>query len=369
MKTIVPPAAIACLALAGAAHAAIPVLAPGDFIIAVNSKTSAPNSSYPGGEPPGLAIDGNNSNKYLNFGGFGTGFIATPAAPAAMQSFTITTGNDAAGRDPARYEIWGTNEAIVSTDNSTGTGETWTLVSSGSLALPAGRNEVSAPVSFVNATVYSSYKVVFPTLKSDDRMQISEFSAYTGANATGSGVFSAGNAVIAIDTPVSASRHPLGESPANLIDGVGTTKYLNFGGSQTGVIVTPSVGPTIVGSMLLTTGNDIREGRFPGRNPTSFEIYGTNDAVTSFNNGYGNDELWTLISSGPLTMPATDSTEADLIAFANSTSYTSYKVVFPTLAGANDIFELGELQLFAVPEPGVALLSCLALLGLTRRRR
>ena len=58
------------------------------------------NGRYPTNEDPTNAIDGT-ADKYLNFGKEGAGFIVTPFAPIAVESFQITTANDAPGRDPA----------------------------------------------------------------------------------------------------------------------------------------------------------------------------------------------------------------------------------------------------------------------------
>src|SRR5215213_4981122 len=64
--------------------------------------------------------------------------------------------------------------------------------------------------------------------------------------------------IIAIDTdpPLSLSNSPPAESAANAVDGSTTTKYLNFGEIDTGILVTPFAGATTVQSMVLWTAND-----------------------------------------------------------------------------------------------------------------
>src|SRR6187551_3394399 len=57
------------------------------------------NGRYPGAEGPANAVDGNPATKYLNFGREGSGLIVTPFAPIPVESFRITTANDAPGRD------------------------------------------------------------------------------------------------------------------------------------------------------------------------------------------------------------------------------------------------------------------------------
>lgn len=359
--------------IAAAGAQASTVLAPGDFIIGISARLTAnPASNYPAGEPPQRAIDGVTplvgGNKYLNFGQAGSGFIATPAAPVAMQSFTIGTGGDASERDPSRYEIWGTNNAIASADNSNGRGEEWVLLSVGTLSLPTTRNATSSAVNIANTTAYASYKVIFPSLRNNgtaNSMQIGEFTGYTAPDAGGTTVFAAANPILAIDAPVSRSSFPAAEGPANLIDGTAQQKYLNFGGVNSGFIVTPNYGSSVVRGMLITSANDTVEFN---RGPTSYEIYGTNSAISSYSNTTGDYEPWTLISSGAVEPTVANFTEGPLISFANETAYTSYKVLFPTLMNPNEGLQIGEIQ-FVIPEPSIALLSGVALLGLGLRRR
>src|SRR5215213_8848949 len=72
------------------------VLSPNDFIIAIDSDPAASQSAYPGGETPGMAIDGDATTKYLNFGKLETGFIVTPAiGSTTVHSLQFTTANDA----------------------------------------------------------------------------------------------------------------------------------------------------------------------------------------------------------------------------------------------------------------------------------
>ena len=154
-----------------------PILRKGDFIIAID-----PNySSYPSNENPPLAIDGDTSTKYLNFGGANSGFIVTPSmGSSVISSFIITTANDVVGRDPASYEVYGTNEQIKSKDRSPGNAEEWTKIDSGNLSLPEERFSESGWIPIENKAPYRSYKVIFPSIKesSAGMMQLSEFQFY-----------------------------------------------------------------------------------------------------------------------------------------------------------------------------------------------
>ena len=95
---------------------------------------------WPLNESPDHVIDGV-GQKYLNFAELNTGFIVTPTLGAGFGTIatgiTLWTANDAEGRDPASYALFGTDTAI------TGSGpfalSDFTLISSGLLALPTTR--------------------------------------------------------------------------------------------------------------------------------------------------------------------------------------------------------------------------------------
>jgi hypothetical protein len=372
-------------ALAGAASvcsAQTNILSPGDFVLAIDRDFTVV-SSFPAAENPPKVIDGLLSTKYLNFGKIGTGFIVTPSAASIVQSFILGTANDAPERDPASYQLFGTNSAVTDVDNSAGNSQPWTLISSGSLTLPDTRQTLAASVDFANSTSYSAYKMIFPTVKnagSANSMQLAEAQFYTAPAGGGSPILSSGNAIIAVANARSQSSYPGAENPPKAVDGNKTaaSKYLNFGRENSGLIITPAIGATTVHGLRITTANDV-----PGRDPSTYELYGTNNTITDGDNSVGDGEAWTLISSGALNLPGDPAIDTDqrnvegpVISFANSTAYTSYKIVFPENkgpdGGAVDSIQFAELELFSVvPEPGsIALLGAgLTSLAFRRRRR
>jgi hypothetical protein len=352
---------------ARAAH----IFTPGDPILAIDPDPGPPASS-PVGEEVDKVIDGLTTTKYLNFGREGAGFIVTPGAPSVVKSFVLTTGNDAPERDPVTYQLFGTNSPITSAPFSTGAAEPWTLISSGgtNLGTDPGRTVVAPPVDVGgNTTSYSSYKMIFPTVRDHanaNSMQVTEAQLFTATAGAGSPILAPGNPTVALDLPGIESRYPTGQEPARAIDGdlSATSKYLNFGRQNSGFIITPSTGATIARSFRITTANDV-----PTRDPTSYEIWGHNGPITATDNGTGLEDSWTLIASGPLTLPAGRNTTSDLIVFANSTAYTSYKIDFPTNAGSGTATQFAEFDLQdTVPEPaGLALIAASALIVLRRR--
>ncbi len=359
--------AMGVLLLAVNSFGAHALLAPGDAIIAVDADGLVSNSSYPGGEAPAKVLDSTPSTKYLNFGKENSGFIVTLAAgAAAVQSFTLTTANDAVARDPLTWMLWGTNDAIVSADNSTGLAENWTLIDSGTVALPDARMTLGPVVSFANSTAYSSYKMMYPTLKNapaTNSMQVADVAFYETSDASGTNVMTPSNLILAVHAGPDSS-YPGAENPANLIDGSANTKYLNFGEKNSGFIVTPSAGLTMVQGFQITTANDVAE-----RDPTSWILYGTNDPITSGDNSDGLAENWILIDSGDLVLPADRFTLGDLVAVDNADFFASYKLLFPTLKSDTiNCMQIAEIQFYGIPEPMTLCFLGMGGLALLRRR-
>ncbi len=356
--------ALVVLVLACSSSHAIPILAPGDAVIAIDTDPLASRSSYPGAENPTQILDGNPGTKYLNFGGNFTGFIVTPSAPAQVQSFVMATANDAEGRDPQVWKLYGTNDPITSTDNSTGLAENWVLVDSGTVALPADRLTVGPVVTVNNAAAYTSYKMVVEQTKGATIMQVGDVLMYASTDGSGASVVTPGNPIIAIQAAPD-SRYPGHEGPANIIDGT-LAKYLNFGKTNSGFIVTPSIGSSTIDAFQITTANDS-----PERDPLSWEIYGTNDAVATEDNGQGDAEMWTLIASGLVFLPEERDTVGPMVSFANGDAYTSYKMIFPLVKNgdAANSMQIAEVQFFGVPEPATIALLGLGAISLLRKRR
>ncbi len=124
-----------------------------------------------------------------------------------------------------------------------------------------------------------------------------------------------------------------------------------FGG-PVGVIVTPSVGSTVLAGVRFYPGGDA-----PDNDPSGYVLEGSNDGTT-----------YTTIASGPILLPAARNTidlvvdptqaSAQEILFSNTKGYTSYRITFPTVANpANDgasYLEVGDIELLGVAGVGVA---------------
>ncbi len=141
---------------------------------------------------------------------------------------------------------------------------------------------------------------------------------------------------------------PKSEGPEHLIDDVGQ-KYLNFGELNTGAIITPAIGCSVVDSIQFWTANDNES-----RDPASYKLYGTNTSISDTSNPLSS---FTLLAEGPLALPSSRNsggnsglldTNSQTIQFTNSASYSSYLLYFPTVKterSANSM-QLGEVQVF-----------------------
>lgn len=348
--------------LSGACSAiAEPIISVGDPVVAVDEDIAS-NSNYPGGESPDLAIDGSTATKYLNFGRENSGLIITPAGGSGIvRSFQISTANDSVERDPVGVVVYGTNLPIVSTDNSAGSGESWTRIAEVDLSLPDSRNTAGPVVNIPNDDGFSSYKFVFTAMKGPghNSMQISELQGWNGMDGAGAAIFGPGDNVLAVHEASPESSFPAAEGPENLFDETTSTKYLNFGRENSGFIVTPTSGPSLAGSFIISTAND-----FEGRDPLDWEIFGTNAEIVTESNGTGQNEPWELIASGTLALPSERFAEGGEVFFTNNTVYTSYKFMVRSVkgptGGAIDSMQISEFQLYTSNASGALAITSIS---------
>jgi hypothetical protein len=348
----------------------------GDLIIPIDTDipTTYGLNSFPGNENPPKLFDGDAGSKYLNFGEENSGFIVTPSGgPSVVQSVQFTSANDADERDPMTWVLYGTNAAITSANNSSGSLEPWVLIASGTTGLSTTRFSPATPVSFANSMGYASYRMLFPTVRNaplSNSMQVAEVQLFANTDGTGP-IVAPGSTAVGIDIAQIQSESPDTEGAGNLLDGDSGTKYLNFGRENSGFIITPShFLPTVVESFTITTANDAE-----GRDPTSWALYGTNDLVTSYDHSRGINENWTLIDSGSIDLPLARFTAGAPVPVDGATPFVSYRLVFPTVRdGFENSMQIADIQFEGsvfVPEPSTVALAAMGLIGLgiARRRR
>jgi hypothetical protein len=126
---------------------------PDANVLAPNNVVVPSSTNSPAGERATNAIDGNALTKYLNFDKLNTGFTVTPARATTVRGIALTSANDSPDRDPASFEVWG----------SVNNGTSFTMIGSGTVPAFPDRF-IRRELYFDNATAYTSYKVVFPTV-------------------------------------------------------------------------------------------------------------------------------------------------------------------------------------------------------------
>ncbi|MBK7999073.1 MAG: HYR domain-containing protein [Verrucomicrobia bacterium] len=301
-------ATLLATAFSGNLHAQLSdVTQPGDPIVGTSNNT-------PGSEGVANAID-NAPTKYLNFDRLNTGFTVTPAIGlSVVQGLTLTSANDAPERDPSTYTLEGSYDGV-----------NFTPISSGTVPAFTARFQKNT-ILFDNATPYLSYRLVFPEVAGPggNSMQISEVELL-GSQAP-SDVTQPGDAIAG-----TSNNTPGSEGVANAIDNA-PTKYLNFDRLNTGFTVTPSVGGTKVTGITLTSANDA-----PERDPLTYTLEGSLDGVEFFP-----------ISNG--SVPAfTARFQKNFIFFSNDRAFSSYRLVFPEVAGpGGNSMQISEVELLGV---------------------
>ena len=218
-----------------------------------------------------------------------TGIVITPfAGSTTIQSMLLYTANDHSSRDPASWKIFGTNDPYDHVANTNGTsvlpGVTWTQLGAGNVAMPGtlpgggqflpsppnppntpnpantGRFEAGPLLTFPNTNPYTTYRILFPTVKDAARGQFDagigdralSFTRRSHEQLERSFDFDASSAfqlpkpdsrfnpgerpawaidAAGINPTIFSSGFPGNEGPANVVDGAGTdgstSKYLN----------------------------------------------------------------------------------------------------------------------------------------------
>jgi hypothetical protein len=363
-RLIAPALGIAlfpCFLASTSLPAAHPLLGPTDIIYAIDRDYSGP-VTWPGGEAPGNVLDGNSGTKYLNFGRTWSGLIVTPGA-STVQSLRFTTANDAPDRDPMRYQLYGTMDPITSTGGGQGRSENWTPIGGGALNLPTARFDSTTVVDLPNNASYTSYKLLFPGVRNDgaNSMQIADVQMYSSPGGAGAALLAAGQPVVAVDDNGirdGESRYPGGEAPRYVLDGNVNTKYLNFGENNSGFIVVPDVGSSVVTGFELWTANDS-----PERDPAAYELYGHMGSVQFGDNSLGDLDDWALISSGSLSLPTDRQTSGGMVTFANDLHFDAYRFVVTSVrdSGAANSMQFSDIQFYGVPEPSSIAMSVIGL--------
>jgi hypothetical protein len=348
------------------------ILSSQDVMVPVKQTTkgglntlAASGVDFSAGEEAFNVIDGNFGTKYYNKSqdganapGVNTGFVITPVLGATIiNGVQVATANDAPGRDPMTITIEGSN----ATNANQAGGGGFTLIYEGTTGLlqNSDRNSFGLFGNFTNTTAYKTYRVLVTATAgglSGDGVQYSEVKlmGFPQTPLPGTNVLSTSDTVAAIKQTskgsanvlgVSGTDYSAGESAANIKDGNLGTKYYNTAqdgsnprGINTGFVITPQVGYTIINGFQFATANDVED-----RDPVSITIEGSNDPNAGQAGGNGFNLIW----EGPtslLQVPARN-TWGSLYNFVNLAAYKSYRILVTATFGSGGGAQYSEVKL------------------------
>ena len=141
------------------------------------------------------------------------------------------------------------------------------------------------------------------------------------------------------------------EPPSAALDGDTGAKYLNKAqdgtkdpGVDSGLLITPKKGSTIVTAFQFYTGNDM-----PERDPLTVTLEGSNDP-TATKEGCKN---FTLIyqGTGGLDNDPDRGNSGVQVTFPNTTAYTTYRLLVTKTRATTDGCQFGEFTLFGTKAP------------------
>jgi hypothetical protein len=298
-------------------------------------------------------VDANSGTKFLTFRNSNAGVILKPTnSSLVFNRLSLSTANDASERDPASYIIYGSSSDLTGSAGTNIPISSLTEIASGNVTMQSARSAGPTVIQFANNVAYTSYVVVFPTVRNptgNNLTQISEIQLSQGTNpplavamadARG-GQLSGGNFSFgSIGNNNPGTNWLAGESPDHAMDGNVNTKFAIFRSTGAGLLASPQAGSARMNTLTLWTANDS-----PERDPASYEVYGFPTRITQ-TSGTLAVSGGTLLGSGTLTLPSTRNSGPVQVTFNNSAAYASYLVVFPTVKNSpsTNMTQFSELQ-------------------------
>lgn len=327
-----------------------------------------------------VALDTFNARKQTQSGCWVQDPIQAAMVGLASVARSYVTVNLAGSQDPAQLfpAFWVARNDYAPDEDNGGNGEhglqQMLLQADGRtlLLLPAwpagwdGDFLLHAPLqTTVQGTVVNGKLTNLDVLPRSRRVDVVDMSSLTAQNSSGYNVLSSKDTVVAVKQTVRGGVNTLavsgvdynaGEGPANLVDGGTTNRYFNRAqdsandpGVNTGFVVTPSMGASIVTGFQLATAADT-----PPRDPLTITIEGSN-ATNANQAGAGG---FTLIYQGTSGLLAnSDRSNWGLCAtFTNTTAYKTYRVLITRTAGGSgsDGAQYSEARLFGVLQTPLA---------------
>ena len=285
-----------------------PIFAPGMSI-------DASSTNSPGAEQVPNSIDNNVGTKFLDFDKLNVFFVVNTNSSSVANTISLTTANDAEERDPANYELYGSNNGI-----------NFTLITSNSIVHSSNRHYTTT-YHFSNSVAYQYYKVLFPTVynpNAANSVQIAEVQLYNLTGGWSNGTPNASMTAIingdyntATNGNITAGNITVNEGyTLNLGAGtsVSATGNINNNGTiincgNQGTISTITGNP-VVGATTSTSSLNIGQSNLPFTwNGVTFNAAGTQTAHIT--NSIGCDSAATLVLSVGLPITWTGAVSND----------------------------------------------------------
>ncbi|MGC4073933.1 MAG: discoidin domain-containing protein [Nibricoccus sp.] len=207
-----------------------------------------------GGEGIPQLFDGQTATKWLDFSSASWVSI-TFASAKSVSSYSITSANDAPERDPISWTLSGSND-----------GTNWTTIETRSAQSWGGRFLTRVFNLAIASDSYTHFRFDLQCT-SGPLIQLAELKLF------GSSGSDLGNLLTPLSYAARGDYAAGGEGIVQLFDGQTSTKWLD----QTNVtwIKVIYASPVLLRSYFLTSAND-----YPGRDPGSWTLYGSNDGVS-----------------------------------------------------------------------------------------
>lgn len=213
-----------------------------------------------GAEGSPKVIDGDINSKFLILDHYeGFWMQQELPKPAVIDFYTLTSGNDAPGRDPKNWTLVGSNDET-----------TWVTLDSRTNQSFSGRNTTNE-YTFVNTTPYKFYRMNITSVNGDPHFQLSEWRLYE-SNVTGGINLTADLLKALTVSHENGGGDPNGnEGSSKVVDGNTNTKYLYDYNIQSWM-QQELISPAISNQYTLTSANDS-----PDRDPKNWILAGSND--------------------------------------------------------------------------------------------
>ena len=276
-------------------------------------------------EAPPAVFDKNINTKWLT-AGVPTGWAQYEflnGQAFAINSYAITSANDAADRDPKAWTLKGSNDG----------GATWAVVDTRSGETWSARFQRRA-FKCTNAVAYKIYRLdVTQNNGSGNLMQFAELELIeNGVSRTDYGQVSW------------SSQINYGEGALRVFDKIVASKWLTAGGQTTGWIQYRFLGDGAyaINGYAITSANDA-----PGRDPRDWTVQGSHDGTT-----------WTILDTRVGESWADTTGERRLVRrefeFTNAVAYSYYKLDVTLNNGDTGLMGFAELELLERQLPGSA---------------